>query len=283
MSRAKYAFYVLLLFTFAGCSKTDQESAPQQTAATEQSSTAQPEVQPAAPETAQQATVPAASEEEVVKSPRKKPSAASSDRRKSAALTPSSGLEAGGGNQAVEPAPAPRPTEPTFATIAGGTDISVRLQTPLDSGVNQTGDTFKAVLDKDIEINGQVVAPRGSTVEGRLSNVQRSGRIEGRAEMSLQLISLTVGNQTYPIRTDILALQAESTKKKDATKVGIGAGLGAVIGAIAGGGKGAAIGAAVGAGAGGATVVATRGKELKFDAEQKFNFVLRNDIKIRLD
>ena len=62
--------------------------------------------------------------------------------------------------------------------------------------------------------------------------------------MSMQLTSLTVGKQTYPLRTAILSFEAESTKNKDATKVGVGAGLGAVIGAIAGGGKGAAIGAA---------------------------------------
>jgi hypothetical protein len=158
----------------------------------------------------------------------------------------------------------------------------VRLQDALDSAVNKTGDTFRAILDKDIVVDDAVVAPRGSILDGKLSNVTRSGRVEGRAGMSMQLTSLTVGNQTYPLQTEILSFEAESTKKKDATKVGIGAGLGAVIGAIAGGGKGAAIGAAVGAGAGGATVVATRGKEVKLDAEQAFSFVLRNSISIKL-
>jgi hypothetical protein len=158
----------------------------------------------------------------------------------------------------------------------------VRLQTPLDTAINKSGDTFSAVLDKDIIVDGNVVAPRGSAVEGKLSHVERAGRVEGRAAMSLQLTSLEIGDKTYAIQTDILAVQAESTKKQDATKVGIGAGLGAVIGAIAGGGKGAAIGAAVGAGAGGATVVATRGKEVKFDVEQKLNFVLREGVRIRL-
>jgi outer membrane lipoprotein SlyB len=100
--------------------------------------------------------------------------------------------------------------------------------------------------------------------------------------MSMQLLSVTISDQTYPIQTEILSFEAESTKKKDATKVGLGAGLGAVIGAIAGGGKGAAIGAAVGAGAGGATVIATRGKELKFDAEHKLSFALTRDVSVKL-
>ena len=53
-----------------------------------------------------------------------------------------------------------------------------------------------------------------------------------------------------------MSRQAESTKKKDAAKVGIGTGAGALVGALVGGGKGAAIGAAAGAGAGTAVVAA---------------------------
>jgi hypothetical protein len=186
-----------------------------------------------------------------------------------------------------EKAPEPVPPEvvppkPKFATIAEGTKISVRLQDALDSSVNQSGDTFRTILDKDIVVDGQVVAPRGCILEGKLSNVKRSGRVEGRASMTLQLTSLAVGEQTYALQTDILSFEAESTKKKDATKVGIGAGIGAVIGAIAGGGKGAAIGAAVGGGAGGATVLATRGDEVKFEPEAAFSFALQNSVSVRL-
>jgi outer membrane lipoprotein SlyB len=101
--------------------------------------------------------------------------------------------------------------------------------------------------------------------------------------MSFQFTSLHVGDQTYPILSNTLSFEAESTKKEDATKVGIGSGIGAVVGAIAGGGKGAAIGAAVGAGAGGATVAATRGKELKYEAEHPFEFTLEEDVKIALN
>jgi hypothetical protein len=184
-------------------------------------------------------------------------------------------------SQAVERQPTPRVTQSPRITIPAGTDIHVRLQDPLDSSVNQNGDTFRTILDEDIAVNGNIVASRGSTLEGRLSNVSRSGRVEGRATMSLRLVSLNVGAQSYPLQTQVLAFEAESTTKKDATKVGIGAGIGAVIGAIAGGGKGAAIGAAVGGGAGGATVLATRGKEVKFDSEQQFIFKLSEDVDIR--
>ncbi len=283
MSRAKYAFLAVVVFAFAGCNRPAQET-QQQPPAVAQPATSQPE-QTAAP--AQNAPQTAAAP-----SPAAAPTVAAPPKRsakKSAPAASTAPTRAATANSELAPveesrprAVAPKPAEPRYGTIESGVNIPVRLQTPLDSSVNQSGDVFSAMLDKDIIVDGNVVAPRGSTVEGKLSHVVRSGRVEGRAAMSLQLTSLTVGDKTYSVQTDILALEAESTKKQDATKVGVGAGLGAVIGAIAGGGKGAAIGAAVGAGAGGATVAATRGKELKYDVEQKFTFVLRDDVRIRL-
>jgi hypothetical protein len=177
---------------------------------------------------------------------------------------------------------APKPPEPRFAIIPDGTAIHVRLDQALDTAVNKTGETFRAIVDQDILAEGKVVVRRGSIVEGKLTNVARSGRVEGRAAMSLQLTNLLLEDQAYSLQTNTLSFEAESTKKKDAAKVGIGAGVGAVIGAIAGGGKGAAIGAAVGGGAGGATVLATRGKELVLDVEHKLNFELRREVSIKL-
>jgi len=291
MSHAKYVFLALFLVAFVGCNRPAQESATQQQApAAAEPTTTQSIQSPAPAESEPQASAPSSpAVAETRKAPAKKaavqptskattaPSATSS---KTEPETETSSLVSAAGSHS--PAIATKPAEPRYATIAGGVTLPVRLQTPLDTSVNKSGDTFSAVLDKDIIVDGNVVVPRGSTVEGKLSHVERAGRVEGRAAMSLQLTSLEVDGKTYALHTDILAVQAESTKKQDATKVGIGAGLGAVIGAIAGGGKGAAIGAAVGAGAGGATVIATRGKEIKFDVEQKLNFVLREDIRIRL-
>jgi len=175
----------------------------------------------------------------------------------------------------------PRPAAPAFSTVAAGTVIPVRLLDALDSGVNKSGDTFRAVVDQDVMAGNSTAIPRGSLVDGKLTFVQQSGRVQGRAAMSMQFTALQIGGQSYPIESNILSFEAESTKKEDAAKVGIGSGIGAVVGAIAGGGKGAAIGAAVGAGAGGATVVATRGKELQYAAEHPFEFTLSTDLKVR--
>jgi len=120
-------------------------------------------------------------------------------------------------------------------------------------------------------------------VMGKVVSAEGSGRVKGRAKMSLALTSIEVRGVEYPIRTGHLFIEAQATKRQDAVKIGAGAGIGAAIGAIAGGGKGAAIGAAAGGGAGTGLVLATKGKEVQLGVEHKLNFALKEDAQIRLD
>jgi len=91
--------------------------------------------------------------------------------------------------------------------------------------------------------------------------------------MALAVSSIqTVDGQSLQLETTPWSVEAKSTKKKDAMKVGIGAGAGAIIGAIAGGGKGAAIGSAVGGGAGAGTMLATRGDPAVVPSETVIQF-----------
>jgi hypothetical protein len=290
MSRIKFATLGLLLITFFACSSRKEETTNQQPPAVAQPAQ-QSEVQQAPPEAAPETAAPAPSKNREVQAPRKinKPTKAEakapvqSSVPQNSPVAPANTPKPEPERQAnATPVTPPKPPEPKFATIPSGIEIPVRLQDALDSGVNQTGEGFRAILDKDIKVDGVVVAARGSVLEGKLSHVERSGRIQGRATMSMQLTSLTIANEPYALQTQVITTEAESTKKKDATKVGVGAGLGAIIGAIAGGGKGAAIGGAVGAGAGGATVVATRGQEVHFDSESKVTFVLSREISVKL-
>jgi hypothetical protein len=268
MSRLKLTIFGMLLIGLIGCGKKEETVNQQQPTATQPSS--QPQTQQAPLESAPAVTTPAPATKEVA------PQAPVRTAQESQVAPKSSS------QSAVTESRTPIVQAPRYATIPEGAEIHVRLQDALDSSVNKSGETFRAILDKDIESDGLVIAPRGSIAEGKLTHVERSGRVQGRASMSLQLISLSIGNATYDLQTEMINKDAESTKQKDATKVGIGAGLGAAIGAIAGGGKGAAIGAAVGGGAGGATVLATRGKEVQFAAEQKFVFSLSREVRIKI-
>ncbi len=293
MSRVKYALLGLMLIGILGCSDKTTENAeqppPEAEALAPQPAVEEPAAQIAEsrsiPEEAPQVSAPAP----VRKAPASRPPSQTATQAPAdvteaikAAPRPSEPEPAPPVRQAVQQQTAPQVQEPRYMTIPAGTAVQVRLLDALDSSINKSGDTFRAILDRDIDVNGSIVASRGNPLQGKLSNVSRSGRVEGRATMSLRLVNLEIGGQSYPLQTQVLAFEAESSTKEDATKVGIGAGIGAVIGAIAGGGKGAAIGAAVGGSAGGATVLATRGKEVKFDPEQKFSFTLSEDVSVRL-
>ena len=86
---------------------------------------------------------------------------------------------------------------------------------------------------------------------------------------------------TYDIATTPLFYRAESNKKDDAVKIGVGAAAGAIVGAITGGKKGAAIGTAVGAGAGTGVVLATDGDEIRLAAGRKLKVSLTDPLIIR--
>ena len=169
--------------------------------------------------------------------------------------------------------------EPKYE-VATGTPLAVRLNHSISSESNAAGDEFTATLDESLNSEGRTLAPEGSQVIGRLTEVQDAGKMKGRARMTLVLHTLEVGNKSYSIETRPISFKAKATKKKDATKIGAGAGVGALIGALAGGKKGAAIGAGVGAGAGTGVVLATKGEKVAFGGETQFSFKLAEPVKL---
>jgi hypothetical protein len=311
MLRLKYAFLMLAILIVAGCGQSKKEGTGLQQPAAPQQPGAQ---QPAQPPDLQQIEEPAqrveqpapiekvVRKEPAVKSVRKetppanvvRPPLERANPRSEPAIVRQEPPEVVPPVQTIKPepqppvvaqvtpAPPPRVQEPKYASIPQGTSIIARLQQPLDTSVNKAGDSFRATLDRDIVVDGVVVAPKGSTLEGKLTQVVRAGRVQGKASMTLQLVNLIIENQPYSLQTEILSFTGASSVTKDATKVGAGAGLGALIGALAGGGKGAAIGAAVGAGAGGAAVAVTRGDDLALQIEQKLNFALQRDVRVQI-
>jgi hypothetical protein len=158
--------------------------------------------------------------------------------------------------------------------IPGGTGVLASLDTPLSTDVNHSGDPFTATTIESIEAGGRTVIPSGSQIHGVLQNVEDSGRIKGRAKMTLvyQAIVDPQGKR-YGISAAPLTLQAASATHGDIEKIAAGTVLGAIVGGIADGGKGAAIGAGVGAGAGTIVMLATKGDDLELSPGQKLSVV----------
>ncbi len=173
--------------------------------------------------------------------------------------------------------PAPRQVK---VVLREGTPIEVRMTENLSSSRNQNGDRFEAILDRNLEVDGKLVARKGDRVIGHLEGVDPGGRVKGRAEMTLRWERIVAGENSISLATNPITIQAESGTTKDAKTVGVAAGIGAAIGAIAGGKKGAAIGAAIGGGAGTAKVLTSRGEDASVEKEQLLSFRLEKDVEV---
>lgn len=149
--------------------------------------------------------------------------------------------------------------------VPNNTPIIATLDNAISTKASQDGDRFTMTVNSPSQYDGAII-------EGRVASADRSGRVSGAANISLEFDTIRLRNgQTYRfagyvqevkmLNGDKVSVNNEGTVKdgsqttKTITRAGIGAALGAIIGAIANGGQGAAIGAAIGAGTGAGTVV----------------------------
>lgn len=171
------------------------------------------------------------------------------------------------GNATAETPPAtpaaPRAPEYREVTLPAGTTLQLQLQSAVASDSSAVEDTVRAELRQAVTVDGATVLPAGTELVGTVTNVERSGRVKGRARIAYRFNSLTHAGERYDIATAPLSHQAEATKGEDATKIGVGAAAGAAVGALLGGGDGAAKGAAIGGAGGTGVVLATRGEEVR--------------------
>lgn len=191
--------------------------------------------------------------------------------------------EEGGAKDAVKRAAAAVGI-PTYReyTLPAGTSLPLELRTAVASDKSQVEDNVRATLRRAITVDGKQVLPAGTEVAGAVTQVERSGRVKGRARIAFRFTSLNHAGDRYDIRTESIARMAEATKGKDATKIAIGAGAGAAVGALLGGGSGAAKGAAIGGAGGTGVVLATRGKEVQLGPGADVNTKLTAPLTVRV-
>ena len=148
---------------------------------------------------------------------------------------------------------------PAGLTLRPGTYLTVRVNQFLSSDRNQQGDTFAASLAQPVVVDGVVVAQRGQTLYGRVSEVEKN-RGGSPSRLGLELVEMTLvdGTQTA-IRSQVIARTGTTTPTgQQVGTVAATTGVGAAVGAVADYGRGAAIGAGVGAMAGIVGVILTR-------------------------
>ncbi|MGH9513355.1 MAG: hypothetical protein ACRD2U_14580 [Terriglobales bacterium] len=183
--------------------------------------------------------------------------------------------------------------------IPSGTKVPVVLKHAISTKGSREGDAVYAETTFPVVINDRVVVPPGTYVQGRITHIQRAGRLKGRAEVLMHFTTLiypsgyTVvmpgalqnapGVDKADVRDPEGTVQEDSQKGEKAGKAaehGIqGTEGGALIGALSSGSRmGAGIGAGIGGAAGVAIAMMSRGNDVKMDVGTSIEMVIQRDV-----
>lgn len=143
--------------------------------------------------------------------------------------------------------------------IPSGTEVDVRLVTPLTSDTAQPEDRVEATTLIDLYSGNQVIVPAGSTMTGWVTSVDRASRTDRKGSLTLEFNRIMVNGRTYDAKAYVTQALESGGIKDEAGRIGAGSAVGAIIGGILGGAKGAIAGILIG---GGGVIAATEGKDV---------------------
>jgi len=170
--------------------------------------------------------------------------------------------------------------------LPSGTELTVRTAEDIDSSTAVVGQTFSAIVERDIlGESDNVIIPAGSHAVLVVREIS-SGGTTGGPDIVLDMQSMTVSGRRYLVSTADLKRDSGTgigKNKRTAETVGGGAVLGTIIGAIAGGAKGAAIGVLVGAAGGAGVEVLNKGKDVRVPAETLLSFRLDKPVNLQAE
>jgi type IV secretion system protein VirB10 len=204
-------------------------------------------------------------------------------------------------NTQPAPAAASPAADPNSITIPAGTRIPLSLKQAISTKNAREGDAVYAETAFPYVVDGRVVIPAGSYVQGTISHVERAKRLKGRAELLMHFTSIiypsgytvmlpgsvenTPGADNKSVKDSEGTIQQDSDKGKrieDAAKGGaIGTVTGATAGGLATGGlNGARVGAGAGAAAGIAWALMKHGTELKLEVGTSLEMEIQRPITV---
>jgi hypothetical protein len=167
-------------------------------------------------------------------------------------------------------------------TVPEGTLIQVRTNEPVSSKQARDGQPIQFTVIQDVTMGGVLAIPRGAIVHGVIAEAKHpeKGSLTGSNELALELVSLDLMGQSYPLQSDLFRVKGPGKGERSAGNVVGGALIGAIIGGAIGRGTGAAVGAVAGGGAGAAASAASSGPGVWIPAEALVSFHLATPITV---
>ena len=159
-------------------------------------------------------------------------------------------------------------------TVPMGTLVQVRTSEPVGSKNAKEGTPVQFTVIHDVVYGGVLAIPRGATVHGVVTDSKKAGTLGGSAELALELTSLDMGGQNYPIQSDLFKVKGPNKAGQTVGSALSGGMIGTIIGCAVGRGVGCAIGAGAGVAAGTAASAASSGPGVWIPAEALVDFHL---------
>jgi type IV secretion system protein VirB10 len=214
--------------------------------------------------------------------------------------TPKSDAAANSTRVGATSAPSPSVADSNVVTIPAGSKIPLSLKQAISTKNAREGDAVYAETAFPFVIDSRVIVPAGSYIQGRISHVERGGRLKGRAEILMHFTSMiypsgytvmlpgsvqnTPGAENNSVKDSEGTIQQDKdTGKKieEAAKGGVyGGSGGALAGGLSGGLNGARIGAAAGAAAGIGWALLKRGSDVRLDVGTSIEMEIQRAITV---
>ena len=199
-------------------------------------------------------------------------------------------------SSAAAPAVTARPATSSTLIIPSGTKVPLALKQAISTRNAKEGDPVYCETTFPFVVDDRIVIPAGTYVQGKISRVQRPGRIKGRAELLMHFTSMiypsgyTVmlpgsldtipGADKTSMKGSEGTVRQDSDKGKDIGTVASTASTGAVIGGLSAGGKGAGLGAAAGGLAGLAIAMISRGSDVKLEPGTSIEMIIQREVTV---
>src|SRR5882724_6076742 len=78
------------------------------------------------------------------------------------------------------------------AEIPKGTHVLLKMVNSINTRTAEEGNQVYLQTASPIAVNGQMLVPVGSYVQGSVSHTKHSGRVAGRAELAIRIESMTL-------------------------------------------------------------------------------------------
>jgi hypothetical protein len=188
---------------------------------------------------------------------------------------------------------------PNVVVIPADTRVPIVLKQTISTKNTREGDAVYAETTFPVVVNERIIIPAGTYVQGRISHIERAGRVKGRAEVLMHFTTLIYPSgytvmlpgalQGAPGADKASVKDSEGTVREDgqsgekattAAERGIaGASGGAVIGGITTGSRAAAgLGAGLGGAVGVASALLKRGSDVKLEAGTTVEMVIQRQV-----